>query len=162
MAYRRSAKNSPKAATAANTAGCTIGIVTAGWHSDVTDKLLAGALETLKESGFTSSSVIIRKVPGSFEIPAAASWLIHKHAPGAVICLGCIIRGETPHFDFIAQAVSMGIMKLNLKYNIPVIFGVLTTNTVRQALERSGGKAGNKGTEAASAALEMLKLKESI
>jgi 6,7-dimethyl-8-ribityllumazine synthase len=138
----------------------TIGIVVAQWHNDITGALLKGALAALKKSGIPSSSVIIKNVPGSFELPLGAQFLRQRDKADAVICLGCIIQGETPHFEFISQAVAQGIMDLNLKYNIPVIFGVLTTNTVKQAKQRSGGKHGNKGADAAIAALEMLELKK--
>ena len=133
-----------------------IGIVLTRWHSDITDKLLKGALDTLKKHGISASSIILKRVSGSFELPLGAQWIKESEKADAVICLGCIIKGETPHFDFISQAVAMGIMDLNLKYNIPFIFGVLTTNTLKQAKQRSGGKHGNKGAEAALAALEML------
>jgi 6,7-dimethyl-8-ribityllumazine synthase len=138
----------------------TIGIVVAQWHNDITGALLKGAIDSLKKSGIPSSSIIIKHVPGSFELPLGAQWLREHDNADAVLCLGCIIQGETPHFDYISQAVANGIMALNLKYNIPVIFGVLTTNTVKQAKQRSGGKHGNKGADAAIAALEMLELKK--
>jgi 6,7-dimethyl-8-ribityllumazine synthase len=138
----------------------TIGIVIAQWHNDITDALLKGALDTLKKSGIPASSVIVKHVPGSFELPLGAQLLREQDKADAVLCLGCIIQGETPHFEYISQAVAQGIMDLNLKYNIPVIFGVLTTNTVKQAKQRSGGKHGNKGADAAIAALQMLELKK--
>jgi 6,7-dimethyl-8-ribityllumazine synthase len=138
------------------TKDCSVGIVVTRWHSDITDKLLKGAIDTLKQHGVKASAIKVKKVPGSFELPLGAQWLKESAKPDAVICIGCIVKGETPHFDFISQAVAHGIMDLNLKYNIPFIFGVLTTNTVKQAKQRSGGKHGNKGTEAALAALEML------
>ena len=94
-------------------------------------------------------------VPGSFELPLGAKWILEAHAPDAVLCLGCVIQGETRHFDFICQAVSEGIMQLGLEYKTPVIFGVLTTENKQQALDRSGGKYGNKGVEAAVSALHM-------
>jgi 6,7-dimethyl-8-ribityllumazine synthase len=133
-----------------------IGIVSTRWHSDITDKLLKGALDTLKKHGIPTSAITLKKVPGAFELPLGAQWIKESAKADAVICLGCIIKGETPHFDYISQAVAMGIMELNLKYNIPFIFGVLTCNTLKQAKQRSGGKHGNKGVEAALAALEML------
>lgn len=136
--------------------GVTIGIVVAQWHTDITGALLKGAINTLKEAGIKEASVKVKTVPGSFELPLGAQWLIESEKADAILCLGCIIQGETPHFDYISQAVSNGIMQLNLVYNIPVIFGVLTTNTLRQAKERSGGKHGNKGSDAAIAAMQML------
>jgi 6,7-dimethyl-8-ribityllumazine synthase len=137
-----------------------IGIVVADWHNDITSLLLSGALDVLKKGGIKASDITVMQAPGSFELPLSAQWLIKDNKVNAVICLGCIIKGETPHFDFISQAVAQGIMNLNLTYNIPVIFGVLTTNTIQQAKERSGGKHGNKGAEAAAAALEMLENKK--
>jgi 6,7-dimethyl-8-ribityllumazine synthase len=137
-----------------------IGIVVAQWHNDITDALLKGALDVLKKAGIKTTDIVIMQAPGSFELPLAAQWLINDHEASAVLCLGCIIKGETPHFDFISQAAAQGIMNLNLTYNIPVIFGVLTTNTLQQARERSGGKHGNKGADAAVAALEMLENKK--
>ena len=138
----------------------TIGIVVAQWHNDITGALLKGALDTLKKSGIPTTSVIVKHVPGSFELPLGAQLLREQDKADAVLCLGCIIQGETPHFEYISQTVAQGIMDLNLKYNIPVIFGVLTTNTVKQAKQRSGGKHGNKGADAAIAALQMLELKK--
>lgn len=140
--------------------GITIGIVVAQWHNDITNALLKGATTALKQAGIKDSSIKIKKVPGSFELPLGAQWQIKQDNIDAVLCLGCIIQGETPHFDYISQAVANGIMQLNLAYNIPVIFGVLTTNTLKQAKERSGGKHGNKGIDAAVAALELLEGKK--
>lgn len=139
--------------------GITIGIAVAQWHDDITSELLNGALSALNKAGVKGSSIKIKEVPGSFELPLGAQWLIEINKVDAVLCLGCIIKGETPHFDYISEAVANGVMQLNLKYNIPTIFGVLTTNTVKQAQERSGGKHGNKGSDAAIAALEMLEVK---
>jgi 6,7-dimethyl-8-ribityllumazine synthase len=136
--------------------GSKIGIVVADWHSDITSSLQSGAIKALEKNGIKGSSVKVTKVPGSFELPLGAQWQIEFNKVDAVLCLGCIIKGETPHFDYISQAVAQGIMDLNLKYNIPVIFGVLTTNTLKQAQERSGGKHGNKGFDAAIAAMQML------
>ncbi|HRS54791.1 MAG TPA: 6,7-dimethyl-8-ribityllumazine synthase, partial [Bacteroidales bacterium] len=104
-------------------------------------------------------NIISITVPGSFELPKGAKYLIDKNVIDTVICIGCVIQGETRHFEFICQAVSYGIMKLNLETNIPVIFGVLTTNNIEQARERAGGKYGNKGVEAAITAIKMASLK---
>ncbi len=158
MAYSRSEKRTAISKLVTNSPG-RVGIVVAKWHSDITDKLLRDAVHTLQNGGIPQKSIIISRVPGCFEIPAAALWMKHSRKPDAVICLGCIIKGETPHFHFISQAVSHGIMELNLKHNIPFIFGVLTTNTLKQAEQRSGGKTGNKGAEAAQAAIDMMNLK---
>lgn len=140
--------------------GKRIGITVAQWHNDITESLLQGALDVLKRGGIKATDILIMQVPGSFELPLSAQWLIKDTKADAVLCLGCIIKGETPHFDYISQAVAQGIMKVNLEHNKPVIFGVLTTNTVQQAKERSGGKHGNKGADAATAALEMLENKK--
>jgi 6,7-dimethyl-8-ribityllumazine synthase len=136
-----------------------IGIVVSEWHSDITEKLYKAALETLVKSGVKSKNIIKKYVPGSFELTLGAQLLAQSKKTDAVICLGCVIKGETPHFDFICQAVSNGITDLNIKFNKPVIFGVLTTNTLQQAKDRSGGKYGNKGVEAAVAAIKMITLK---
>lgn len=140
--------------------GKRIGIAVAQWHNDITELLLSGALEVLGKAGVKASDIAIMQAPGSFELPLTAQWLINDNKVHAVICLGCIVKGETPHFDFISQAAAKGIMDLNLTHNIPVIFGVLTTNTLQQAKERSGGKHGNKGADAAVAVLEMLENKK--
>ena len=110
--------------------GKKIGIAVAQWHNDITENLLKGALHTLQKAGINNSDITIMQAPGSFELPLVAQWLIKDSKVNAVLCLGCIIQGETPHFDFIAQATAKGIMDLNLTHNLPVVFGVLTTNTV--------------------------------
>ncbi len=139
--------------------GMKIGVVVSEWNDDITGKLLEGALETLTKHGVDQSSLFIKYVPGSFELPLGAQFLLESTKElNAVICLGCVIQGETRHFEFICDAVSNGIMNLGLKYNIPVIFGVLTTDTLEQAIQRSGGKLGNKGVEAAITAIKMASL----
>ncbi len=140
----------------------TIGIVVSEWNSEITNALLDGAVATLKELGIKKSSLIIEHVPGSFELPLGAQYIIDSCLADAVICLGCVIQGETRHFDFICQAVSHQIAQLNMDYSIPVIFGVLTTDTMQQALDRAGGKHGNKGVEAAAAAIKMLQLRDRL
>jgi len=132
------------------------GIVVAEWNSEVTEALLKGAYETLEKYGAKSVNIIVKTVAGSYELPLASQWLAQRIDIDAVIALGCIIQGETRHFEFIAQAVAKGIMDVNLKFGKPVIFGVLTTDTLQQALERAGGKHGNKGDEAAVTAIKML------
>lgn len=141
---------------------CKIGIVVAEWNAEITDKLLEGALLKLTEMGVNSRNIHTYKIPGSFELPLAAQWLAQKEFIEAVLVLGCLIKGETPHFEYIAEAVSQGIKEVNLKYNKPVIFGVLTTLTLEQALERVGGIHGHKGEEAAATALQMLVQKYKI
>lgn len=140
--------------------GKRIGITVSQWHTDITNPLLIGALEVLYEADIKEKNIITVAAPGSFELPLTAQWLIADHNVDAVICLGCIIKGETPHFDYISQAVANGVMNVGLAHNMPVIFGVLTTNTLQQSKERSGGKHGNKGAEAAIAALELLELQK--
>lgn len=137
---------------------CIFGIVVSEWNKEITDNLLQGAVETLLEHGVDEKDIYVRHVPGSFELPFGASTLLEKKKFDAVICLGCVIQGETRHFEFISQAVAHGIMKVSLSEGIPVIFGVLTTDTLQQAKDRSGGALGNKGTEAAVTALKMAAL----
>ena len=134
----------------------TFGIVVSEWNDQATGALLEGALETLKEQGVKKKNIRIKYVPGSFELPLGAQLLAQQKSFDAVICLGCVIQGETRHFDFICDAVAQGICNVGLKYNKPVVFGVLTTNTLQQALDRAGGKHGNKGEEAAITAVKML------
>lgn len=132
------------------------GIAVSEWNEDVTESLYSGAFQTLLDFGAKKENIIRKNVPGSFELSLAAQWLAQDEAMDAVICLGCVIQGETKHFDFICDAVAHGITNVSLKYNKPVIFGVLTPNTQEQALERAGGKYGNKGDEAAITAIKML------
>lgn len=142
--------------------GMKIGIVVSEWNSEITSALLQGAYNSLIEHGAAESDIIVKYVPGSFELPLGAQYLIELKELQAVICLGCVIQGETRHFDFICDAVANGISRLGLDYNTPVIFGVLTTDTIEQAKERSGGKHGNKGTEAAISAIKMLALEQEL
>jgi 6,7-dimethyl-8-ribityllumazine synthase len=138
------------------------GIVVSDWHKEVTDALLEGATKTLKRHGATDNNIIIRHVPGSFELTLGAQFLAEYDDLDAIICLGCIIQGETPHFHYICQGVTQGITQLNLEYNIPFIFGVLTTLNLEQALDRAGGKHGNKGDEAAITAVKMAALQREM
>ncbi|HWZ23488.1 MAG TPA: 6,7-dimethyl-8-ribityllumazine synthase [Cytophagaceae bacterium] len=131
-------------------------IVLAEWNSEVTEALYTGALDTLFKNGAKKENIYRKTVPGSFELTLGAQWMAQEKEIDAVICLGCIIQGETRHFDFICQAVATGITEVNMKYNKPVIFGVLTTNSQEQAMDRAGGKHGNKGDEAAITAIKML------
>lgn len=133
-----------------------VGIVTAKWNEEITEALRSGAREALLSSGFKKTDIIEIMVPGSFELPLAAQRLAKQTGISGVICLGCLIKGDTPHFDYISQAVAHGIMNVGLETSKPVIFGVLTTNTHQQAIDRAGGKLGNKGEEAAVSLLEML------
>ena len=141
-----------------DTNGCKIGIVVSEWNKQVTDKLYEGAYNTLIESGLNRSNISTLHVPGSFELVYGAKFLANKEGLDCVICLGSIIKGETPHFDYVCNAVSLGIKDLNIHLSIPVIFGVLTDNNLEQALDRSGGKFGNKGIESAITAIKMVNL----
>ena len=133
-----------------------IAIVVAEWNEEITESLYAGALASLIENGVKATHIVRKNVPGTFELSLAALWMAERKNIDAVICLGCVIQGETPHFDYICQAVSYGITEAALKTRKPVIFGVLTTLNKQQALDRSGGKYGNKGEEAAITAIRML------
>ena len=132
-----------------------IGIVVSEWNDKITNSLAEAAINTLLYHNIKKNNIIVSYVPGSFELPKGAKNLIDKAECDAIICLGCVIQGETRHFEFICQAVAQGIMKLNIKSKVPVIFGVLTTDNQQQAEERAGGKFGNKGVEAAVAAIKM-------
>jgi 6,7-dimethyl-8-ribityllumazine synthase len=136
-----------------------VGIVTSQFNENITGPLRQGALEVLNEFGLSYFDV---EVPGAVEIPLAAQWLIEGKKCDAVITLGAVIRGETSHFDFVCNSVERGCSELQLKYNVPVAFGVLTTENGHQAMARAGGSKGNKGKEAAFVALEMLALKEEL
>ncbi|MFN4973589.1 MAG: 6,7-dimethyl-8-ribityllumazine synthase [Bacteroidota bacterium] len=133
-----------------------IGIAVAEWNRDITEAMLHGAVNYLVQMGVREKHIHIRQVPGSYELPLATKWLIDKTQVDAVLALGCVIQGETRHFDFICDACANGIMQVGLSTGKPAIFGVLTTETEQQAKERAGGKHGNKGIEAAETALKML------
>lgn len=131
-------------------------IVTSEWNEEVTGALYQGAYDTLVKHGAVEANIISKWVPGSFELCLGAQWLASDTSVDAVIAIGCIIQGETPHFDYICQAVAQGLKDVNLQFNKPVIFGVLTTGNLEQAQDRAGGKHGNKGDEAAYTAIKML------
>ena len=133
-----------------------IGIIATEWNEQVVNPLMEGARNTLSKCGVTEDNIPVFLVPGSYELPTAAQFLAQQEKVDAIICLGCIVQGETPHFDYICQAVAQGIKDVSLKCNKPVIFGVLTTLNQQQALDRAGGKHGNKGDEAAISAIKML------
>jgi 6,7-dimethyl-8-ribityllumazine synthase len=139
-----------------------IGIVVSEWNTAITGALLDGAIKTLLTNKVKKDNIIIHYVPGSFELTLGAQFLCEDKKIDAVICLGCVIQGETRHFDFICDAVANGVTNVSLKYNKPVVFGVLTPNTLKQAQERAGGKHGNKGDEAAVTALKMIAFKKEI
>ncbi|MBQ9470428.1 MAG: 6,7-dimethyl-8-ribityllumazine synthase [Bacteroidales bacterium] len=134
------------------------GIVVADWNSDITHELMRGAHETLLKHGAQTENILVKHVPGAFELTLGAQFMAEYGDFDGIICLGCVIQGETRHFDYICQSVSHGLTELNMTYNIPIIFGVLTTNTLEQAKARAGGELGNKGEEAAIAAIQMAHL----
>jgi 6,7-dimethyl-8-ribityllumazine synthase len=134
----------------------TIGIVVAEWHNDITDVLCAGAIETLLKHGAKKENIFINTVPGSFELTFGAQLMAQQEEVDAVICIGVVIKGDTKHDDYINHAVANGLTNVSLKFNKPVAFGLVTTNNLEQALDRAGGKHGNKGIEAAAAVIGML------
>ena len=138
------------------------GIVVAEWNWQITGTLLKGAIDTLKEYGCDENDIIVKKVPGTFELPLGAQFFAEYTYVDAVIVLGCVIQGETRHFDFICQGVTQGATQLMLTWNMPVVFGVLTTENLEQALERAGGRLGNKGDEAAATAIKMVALQNEM
>lgn len=140
-------------------AGLRLGLVVSEWNAAITGALRDGAVETLLKHGVAFKSIHEVNVPGSYELPLGAQLLLEKHGLDGVICIGSVIRGETPHFEYVCQATAQGIMDLNLKHNVPVIFCVLTDNTLEQAEARSGGIHGNKGVECAVALLKMADLR---
>jgi len=142
--------------------GRKIGIVVARFNSFISEKLLEGALDSLLRSGVDTDDIVVARVPGAFEIPLVAQKMAKSGRHDAVICLGAVIRGATPHFDYVAGEVSKGTAQVMLDAGIPVLFGVLTTETIEQAIERAGSKAGNKGSDVAIAALEMINLLDAI
>ena len=139
-----------------------IGVIAAEWNPEVTDAMLRGAVDTLKEHGVKEENLCVRRVPGTFELTSAADTMISWENLDAVICIGCVIQGETRHFEFICQAVSQGLTNVALKRERPVIFSVLTTDTMQQALDRAGGRHGNKGVEGAVTALKMVAYRKSL
>lgn len=136
--------------------GKKVAIITAEWNEDVTFAMRDAAVSFLNEYGIEGKSLIIKEVPGSFELIYGALHVLEHDDVDGVIVIGCVIQGETPHFTFISQAVATGIAELNITYQKPVIFGVLTTLDLQQAKERAGGEHGNKGTEAAASLVKML------
>ena len=142
--------------------GKKFAIVVSRFNDFITNKLAEGAVDALVRSGADTKDIEIIKVPGAFEIPLIAKKAAEKRVYNAVICLGAVIRGATPHFDYVSAEVSKGIAMVSLEYGIPVIFGVITTDTIEQAIERAGTKSGNKGWSAALSAIEMANLIENV
>ena len=147
---------SGKVKNAGNLSKKKFAIVVAEWNEDITEALYESAVASLIAHGVKKQNIIRKNVPGSFELTLGGLWMAEKKDIAAVLCLGCIIQGDTPHFDYICQAVAIGITEVNIKTKKPVIFGVLTTFDKKQALERAGGSLGNKGEEAAITAIKML------
>ena len=133
------------------------GIVVAEWNPEITGALLEGAVSTLEKHGALPENIIVKTVPGSFELVYGANQMTHNDRYDAIIVLGSVIRGETPHFDYICQGVTQGIAQLNATTDIPIVYGLLTTNDLQQAKDRSGGRLGNKGDECAVVAIKMAK-----
>lgn len=138
--------------------GLKFAVLCARFNGFITERLLAGALDALKRSGAKTEDIEIVKVPGSWELPLAAKTLAGSKRHDAIVALGAVIRGETPHFDHVASQASNGLAAVQLETGIPIAFGVLTTNTIEQAIDRAGGKSGNKGFDAALTAIEMADL----
>jgi 6,7-dimethyl-8-ribityllumazine synthase len=138
--------------------GLKIGIVVSRFNEFITSKLLSGALDTLKRHGVSEDDIEISWVPGAFEIPLIAKQMAQSGKYDAIVSLGAVIRGATPHFDYVASEMSKGIAQTSLQTSVPITFGVLTTDNIEQAIERAGTKAGNKGSEAAITAIEMANL----
>ncbi len=142
--------------------GMRFGIVASRFNELIVRRLLGGALDTLTRHGASEDQIDVAWVPGSFELPVAAQRLAQSGRYDAVICIGAVIRGATPHFDYVAAEVSKGIAQVSLKTGAPIAFGVLTTDTIEQAIERAGTKAGNRGADAAAAAIEMVNLMRAL
>jgi 6,7-dimethyl-8-ribityllumazine synthase len=142
--------------------GLKFGVVLSRFNNFIAERLLEGALDALKRSGAEEEDCAVARVPGAFEIPLAAKKMAKSGRYDAIICLGCVIRGATPHFEYIATEVTKGIAHLSLENEIPIAFGVLITDTIEQAIERAGTKVGNKGFDAAMSAIEMANLMKEI
>ena len=148
--------------TLPDASGMRVGIVVSEWNREITEGLLTGAVDTLKKLKVKEGNIHIKYVPGSFELALGAQLLSRTRWVSGIIALGSVIQGETKHFDFVCQATTQGIMKVSIKYNLPVILGLLTDNTMQQAIDRSGGKHGNKGIECAIACVKMIALQDDI
>lgn len=142
--------------------GLKVGIACAEWNEEITGNLLAGAITTLEEAGILRKNITVVFTPGAFELPLATQWLLQKKSIMGVIAIGSVIQGETKHFDFVCQGAANGMMEVGLKYNKPALFCVLTDNTMQQAIDRSGGKHGNKGVECAVALIKMVNTQLSL
>ncbi len=145
-----------------NASKMVFGIVVSEWNEKITKGLLQGAYSTLLKHGAIKENITVKFIPGAFELPLGAQTMLEKTTVDAVICLGSVIQGETKHFDFVCEGAALGIKDVSLKYNKPVIFGVLTDNNEQQAIDRSGGKHGNKGDEAAVTAIKMVDFQKNL
>ena len=139
-----------------NASEMSVGIVVSEWNKHITEKLLEGACNTLEKHGMKTENIIVARVPGSFELTFGAKALAESKDVDAIIALGCVVRGDTPHFDYVCSGVTSGITELNFLYDIPFIFGLLTTDTMQQSEDRAGGIHGNKGDESAITAIKMI------
>lgn len=139
-----------------------VGIAVSEWNSDVTSKLLTGAVQTLLKAGCASENIIIKHVPGAFELPYAAQLFAENTLVDGIIVLGCVIQGDTPHFDYVCSGATQGVMNVQLSFEVPIAFGLLTVNDQQQALDRAGGKHGNKGDEAAATVIKMIALQQEM
>ncbi len=142
--------------------GMKFAVVVSVWNSAVTEALAKGAVEALCQYGAAEEDIIVKSVPGAFELTLGAQLMTENTSVDAIICLGCVIKGETPHFDYICQSVTQGVTQLNMAYNMPFVFGLLTTENMEQAEARAGGIHGNKGTEAAVTAIRMVALQQEM
>ncbi len=142
--------------------GMRIGLLVSRFNSFVSDRLVEGAIDALQRHGADKDNIVVVRVPGAFEIPPAAKHMAASGRFDAIVCLGAVIRGATPHFDYVSAEVSKGVAMVSMESGIPVSFGVLTTDTLEQAIERAGSKSGNKGFDAAMAAIEMANLYKSL
>lgn len=148
--------------TVPSAANMKFAILVSEWNETITEALAKGAMETLLRHGAKEENILKKYVPGSFELTAGSRMIAEHTDVDAVICLGCVIKGDTPHFDYVCQGVTQGITELNLQYDIPFIFGLLTTDNQQQALDRAGGIHGNKGDEGAITAIKMVKLQNDL
>ena len=145
-----------------NAAGFKFGLVISRFNSLITERLLEGAMDCLRRHGAGEDKIEIVRVPGTWEMPVTMNWMVEKGGYDAIISLGCVIRGGTPHFDYVAAEVTKGAASVSMASGTPITLGVLTTDTIEQAIERAGTKHGNKGWEAASAAIEMVNLRKTL
>jgi 6,7-dimethyl-8-ribityllumazine synthase len=145
-----------------NGADLKVGIVVSEWNENITENLLKGAKEALLENGVKEANILVQFVPGTYELPLGSQFLLENTCVHGVVAIGSVIQGETKHFDFVCEAAALGIKDVGLKYNRPVIFCVLTDNTMQQAIDRSGGKHGNKGIECAIACLKMIGIQQQL